>query len=224
MSKKRGSDGEFGTEEDLRRMAMKHASLKQEYNELQRETRATKKRLQRAKLKKENLLAEVRFLRRRHRLLTKRGSQFNEASSSQKQTLPAQAEYAVPLKTPLAAHVIPYGYEYATTGTSSDEDGIPQAVRKESSSSMEYTHSPETKPLATKEFQVFWEPLRTAAPAGREEAPTMAETAKRKPPPTALVESDLNLSIFKDVPNGFLLPNRTGKRKISWQDQMALKV
>jgi len=79
------------------------------------------------------------------------------------------------------------------------------------------------KPLVTKEFQVFWEPLRTAASTGREEAPTMTETAKRKPP-TSVVESDLNLSIFKDVPNGFLLPNRTGKRKISWQDQMALKV
>jgi len=223
MSKKRGSDGEFGTEEDLRRMAMKHASLKQEYNELQRETRAMKKRLQRAKLKKENLLAEVRFLRKRHRLLTKRGSQFNEGSS-QKQIHPAQAEYAAPLKTTMAAQALPYEYEYATTGTSSDEDGIPQAVRKESSSSMEFSRSPETKPLATKEFQVFWEPLRTTASGGREEAPTMAETAKRKPPPTPLVESDLNLSIFKDVPNGFLLSNRTGKRKISWQDQMALKV
>nr|ABK23062.1 unknown [Picea sitchensis] len=222
MSKKRGSDGEFGTE-DLRRMAMKHASLKQEYNELQRETRAMKKRLQRAKLKKDNLLAEVRFLRKRHRLLTKRGSQFSEGSPSRKQTLLAQAEYAVPLKTPLATQAIPYEYDYATTGTSSDEDGIPQAVRKDSSSSMEFSHSPETKPLVTKEFQVFWEPLRTAASAGREEAPTMSETAKKKPPPP-LVESDLNLSIFKDVPNGFLLPNRTGKRKISWQDQMALKV
>lgn len=222
MSKKRGSDGEFGTE-DLRRMAMKHASLKQEYNELQRETRAMKKRLQRAKLKKDNLLAEVRFLRKRHRLLTKRGSQFNEGSPSQKQTLLAQAEYAMPLKTSLAAQAIPYEYEYTTAGTSSDEDGIPQAARKESSSSMEFSHSPETKPLVTKEFQVFWEPLRTAASAGREEAPNMSETAKRKPP-TSLVESDLNLSIFKDVPNGFLLPNRTGKRKISWQDQMALKV
>ena len=72
------------------------------------------------------------------------------------------------------------------------------------------------KPLATKEFQVFLEPLRTTTPAIREEAPTMAETTKRKHPPTALVESDLNLSILKDVPNGFLLPNMIGKIKISW--------
>lgn len=74
------------------------------------------------------------------------------------------------------------------------------------------------KPPAAREFQVFWEPLR-------EETPSYVATSMRKPIfENVGVASDLNLSIFKDIPNGFVLSNKTGKRSISWQDQMVLKV
>lgn len=83
MSKKRGSEADAAGDEDMRKLAVKHASLKQDYNDLQRETRALKKRVQRAKLKKDNLMAEVRFMRRRYRHLTRQPleAQINAATT-----------------------------------------------------------------------------------------------------------------------------------------------
>ncbi|KAH9299252.1 hypothetical protein KI387_030934, partial [Taxus chinensis] len=228
MSKRRVAD----SDEDLAKLAVKHGNLKQDYNELQRETRALKKRMQRATLKKDNLLAEVRFLRRRHKFLTKNSSHASQKQSSDasplKQSLaPSQGtgtlkhtkyDYEVHPKQPLPAQQMAAKYEYANRGTFFEESIAPQPLKNKHFTMVNSIHSSVNNPPAAREFQVFWEPLR-------EEAPAYVETPVRMP----LLEngglaSDLNLSIFKDIPNGFVLPNKTGKRNISWQDQMVLGV
>ncbi|XP_068648555.1 uncharacterized protein [Aristolochia californica] len=59
------------------------------------------------------------------------------------------------------------------------------------------------------EFQVVWEPLR------------MDKKLKRCSVEGETLANDLNLSICRDVGNG---SSRNGKRKIRWQDQVALRV
>ncbi|XP_068652423.1 uncharacterized protein [Aristolochia californica] len=59
------------------------------------------------------------------------------------------------------------------------------------------------------EFQVVWEPLR------------MDKKLKRCSVEGETIANDLNLSICRDVGNG---SSRNGKRKITWQDQVALRV
>ncbi|ERN07056.1 hypothetical protein AMTR_s00019p00046220 [Amborella trichopoda] len=65
VSMDRGPVGDDG----LRRLIVKHQVLEHEYDDLQTETRTLKKTLQKAKLKEQRLLAEVRFLRRRYKYL-----------------------------------------------------------------------------------------------------------------------------------------------------------
>jgi len=236
MSKKGGAGGDLAADEDLRRLVAKHASLQLDYNDLQRETRAFKKRVQRAKLKKDKLLAEVRFLRRRHRLLTKKSCE----PLPQKQPLVdskamgppkhAQYDHAVNPKQSLPLQHMTTKYENANRGTSSEQQMFTknrgalyeEPVALHTSRNKHFTTfdciPPENKPAAAREFQVFWEPLR-------EETPSYIATSMRKPIlENAGLASDLNLSIFKDIPNGFVPSNKTGKRSISWQDQMVLKV
>eukprot|EP01018_Ginkgo_biloba_P014306 Gb_37544 [translate_table: standard] len=74
MSRKRTADCML-TEEESKKLEMKFATLKEDYQELQRENRALKKRVQRARLKKNNLFEEVRFLRRRYKVLTQQDSE-----------------------------------------------------------------------------------------------------------------------------------------------------
>eukprot|EP00252_Welwitschia_mirabilis_P027220 TRINITY_DN927_c0_g1_i3.p1 TRINITY_DN927_c0_g1~~TRINITY_DN927_c0_g1_i3.p1 ORF type:complete len:211 (-),score=17.98 TRINITY_DN927_c0_g1_i3:1135-1767(-) len=69
MPKKRGFEGDSSATEDLIRLAMKHESLRQDFNELCEETDAVRKQLHKAKAMKERLSAEVRFLRRRYKFL-----------------------------------------------------------------------------------------------------------------------------------------------------------
>jgi len=57
------------TDENPKGFAVRHFALKEDYQELQRENRALKKRIQRAKVKRDSLLGVVRFLRRRSRIL-----------------------------------------------------------------------------------------------------------------------------------------------------------
>ncbi|GLJ47179.1 hypothetical protein SUGI_0995950 [Cryptomeria japonica] len=235
MSRKGGVGGDLAADEDLRRLVAKHASLQLDYNELQRETRAFKKRLQRTKLKKDKLLAEVRFLRRRHRLLTKKSSQ----ALPQKQPLVGskvmgppkhvQYDHAVNPKQSLPAQHMAAKYEYANRGTSSEqqisaknrgasyeEPVAPHTLRNKHFTMFDCI-TPENNPPAAREFQVFWEPLR-------EETSSYVAAPIRKLIENVGLASDLNLSMFKDIPNGFVLSNKTGKRSISWQDQMVLKV
>eukprot|EP01018_Ginkgo_biloba_P035368 Gb_39774 [translate_table: standard] len=60
MSRKQATEVENLTEDDTKGIGMKYCVLKQDYQELQRETRALKKRIQRAKMKRDNLLGVVR--------------------------------------------------------------------------------------------------------------------------------------------------------------------
>ncbi|KAH9299251.1 hypothetical protein KI387_030933 [Taxus chinensis] len=231
MSKKRALEGDFAADEDMRRLAVKHAGLKQDYNELQRETRALKKRMQRAKLKKENLIAEVRFLRRRHRFLTKTPleAQVNEAlthnqSLAVSPVIGAEYNNVVHPKQTLCPQLMASKYEHVAGEASFEEEAACPSIRTQPYMTANFTPSYENKPSVAKEFQVFWEPLRMT---DREQAPASShfETSKRKPAlENGGLVADLNLSIFKDIPNGFVLPNRAGKTKISWQDQMALRV
>ncbi|GMY29173.1 ribosomal RNA small subunit methyltransferase G [Fagus crenata] len=67
------------------RVKIKYQNLLQDYLELQKEFVSTKKRVQTAKLKRENLFTEVRFLRQRHRHLLKLQSPKGKAEFVQQQ-------------------------------------------------------------------------------------------------------------------------------------------
>lgn len=69
----------LATDEDPKGFAMRHSALKEDYQELQRENRSLKKRIQRAKVKRDSLLGVVRFLRRRSRIL--KGLGFEEPAN-----------------------------------------------------------------------------------------------------------------------------------------------
>ncbi|KAH9299258.1 hypothetical protein KI387_030940, partial [Taxus chinensis] len=58
-------------DEEQRKMALKYADLMPEYLQLQKEVLKVRKRLQTAKLKKDNLIGVVRFLKQKYRMLKK---------------------------------------------------------------------------------------------------------------------------------------------------------
>ncbi|XP_077240752.1 uncharacterized protein LOC143881530 [Tasmannia lanceolata] len=170
---------------------LKHQSLMQDFNVLQKETVAKKKQLQREKQKKLNLLAEVRFLRRRFKYLLKNPSQ---KISSQHLVQPQTLQNLEIRKESSAKE-----QNYSDNKTSTR---IPSVVFDLNQISVPNAEE-------TGEFQVVWEPLK------------MEKKLNRCSMERDTFASDLKLSICRDVGNG---PNQAGKRKISWQDPVALRV
>ncbi|KAF3791343.1 hypothetical protein EJ110_NYTH14635 [Nymphaea thermarum] len=181
---------------DAKKLMLKHQSLKQDFDDLLRETQALKARLQEARNKRLRLIAEVRFLRRRHKLLTCDSS---HANTKERTVQPQKSEAPIGTDNWRKSHK---EEDVATMRNRSLLD-----LNQASDSNMEYNGG----------VQVVWEPLRLEKKAKMvaiEGGDTLA--------------NDLRLSICRGVGNGIGNNDggkeRMGKRKISWQDQVALKV
>ncbi|XP_022729399.1 uncharacterized protein LOC111284754 [Durio zibethinus] len=149
------------------RARLKHQNLLQEFLELQKEFVSKKKKLQTVNQKRETLLAEVRFLRKRYSYLSMIKSQEYEL---QQDCVQSQNPY---LQSKMAKNY-----------------GINEALERRLCS------LPDLDPNLAHEEE-----------GGRGQVDFQAPLRKEKKPKNCLL-------------NG----NRVGKKKISWQDQVVLKV
>ncbi|XP_077238149.1 uncharacterized protein LOC143879580 [Tasmannia lanceolata] len=259
----------------------KHQILMQDFIDLQKKTEATKTNLKRAKQKKVNLLAEVRFLRRRYTYLLNNPPQNFAPEHPLPPRIPVKPSQKIAPEHPLPSRIgikpsqkIAPGHplppriplkpsqkiapgqpllpRIAINPSQKIASGHPlrpripvkpsqkivpehplphrnPANRSKSSVKEQYYGEKETSIRSpstvldlnqisvpdlqngeeTEEFQVVWEPIK------------MEENLKRCSMEGDTLESDLKSSIFRDLGNG---SKRTGKRKISWQDPVALRV
>ncbi|XP_008810820.3 uncharacterized protein LOC103722143 isoform X1 [Phoenix dactylifera] len=178
----------------------RHQSLLQDYEELLKETEAKRKQLQKAHQKKLKLLAEVRFLRKRYRCLMKNPSQKTTYRlKKQSPKIPAQVVCHGRASNPVTQEQV----------HQKDRSYIGREAAVPSTSAvldLNQVSSPNGEEM--KEFQVQWEPLKVGK---LNKCSTEGD----------LAANDLRLSICRDVGKGV---NRAGKRKLTWQDHVALKV
>ncbi|XP_010912170.1 uncharacterized protein [Elaeis guineensis] len=178
----------------------RHQSLLQDYEELLKETEAKRKQLQKAHQRKLKLVAEVKFLRKRYRCLLKNPLQKTTYRLKKRSPkIPAQVVYhgrAPNLVTQEEVH-------------HKDRSNIVRDAAVPSTSAvLDLNQVSSLNGEEMEEFQVEWEPLK-------------ADKLNKCSTEGDLVANDLKLSICRDVGKGV---NRAGKRKITWQDQVALKV
>ncbi|XP_026412371.1 uncharacterized protein LOC113308103 [Papaver somniferum] len=180
------SSSPFSYDEESRNMFNKHQSLIQDFNELQKETDAMKKKLHKDKQRKLTLLAEVRFLRRRYKFLMR--SQSPNTPRIDRDLIRSQApvshkeSYRMPKPSPVLD----------LNQISNGEDDVG-----------DYHVSHRLEP-----------PMRMEKKPKRSYSGLRVEQQQQHP-------SDANMLVCREVMNG---SSRPGKRKISWQDQVALKV
>ncbi|MBA0575160.1 hypothetical protein Golob_027749 [Gossypium lobatum] len=233
------------------RNRFKHHSLMQDFDDLFKETEAMRKRLQVLKDKKLTLLAEVRFLKRRHKFLM------------QNRTLNTPAEQSFAHSQNKVIRSKPNTEEKKSTGKEQRLATGFDLNQKVKTKETTLAHPSPMFDLNQKQQKVFSEKeevtLRTSLPAldsyqkerpysekeatARSMAPVFdlnqisteeeelqannnsmgVEELKRSSLRIGSDEqhNDIKLSACWNTGNG---PNRVGKRKITWQDQVALKV
>ncbi|KAJ6994068.1 uncharacterized protein [Populus alba] len=234
------------------RIMLKHQSLMQDYDELYKETEAKKRKLQTMRQKKLTLMAEVRFLRRRYKYLTQNKSQkppmeqnfvqpqnlvtaskkLKEKNSSgnnaslrppvprfdlnQKGKVYIEREATLRNPAPIfdlnkkqKTHI---GREVALLNST-----IPDLNKKERTCSVKEATVQNNTPIfdlneisTEEEEHVNGDMLRTEEPKI-----SLMRGASDE------MHNDRKLSACRNVGNG---SSRAGKRKITWQDQVALRV
>ncbi|KAJ0965833.1 hypothetical protein J5N97_026971 [Dioscorea zingiberensis] len=164
----------------------KYHGLLQDYQDLLKETEAKKNILQKAQEKKLRLLAEVKFLQKKFKRLSKNSSQ----------------ESSYFLKKQARKPLNPY------PGIEPRHNAVLQPE----------VHSKDRKNRVREAptISAVLDLNQAFLPNGEE----MEELQMEQDPPKAIA-NDIKLSICRDVGTG---GNRVGKRKISWQDQVALRV
>ncbi|KAF7084105.1 hypothetical protein CFC21_087791 [Triticum aestivum] len=188
------------------RASQRYQSLLQDYKELLKETAAKKNRLHLEKLKKQRLSAEVKFLRRRYKSMSENPSQ--------------TAVYRLknPAMTPTSR-----------TAVWVDHHGPVQAVG--SSSKVHLPAQQQRQHLVPRASPVIDlnEACELSSSEETEEFHGYQETVRVDKVNRYLLEgnvvagpSDSKMPTFWDARNP--AATRAGKRKISWQDQLALRV
>ncbi|XP_057753317.1 uncharacterized protein LOC130972973 [Arachis stenosperma] len=238
------------------RTRLRHQSLLQDYEDLQKDTEAMKRKLEATKQKKLILSAEVRFLRKRYKYLLK-----NPSPKPQQKQVVLQTQ-----KVKMQAPVIPKGRNYnRKESTLRLANASPMNPKERVSNGVEVSlpkachvfdlnqnartlsrkvasfHAPATAPVldlnhkdrihngkeASKKNMT---PFFDLNQISREEEelqdnsePMIIEEPKRSTQRVVGDEqqNDIMLSACRNIGDG---SNRTGKRKISWQDQVALRV
>lgn len=180
------------------RARFRHQSLLQDYEDLLKETEAKRKKLQKANEKKLKLLAEVKFLRRKYRCLSSNPSG----------------------KTPCRLNKKPQSSPSSLLLTGRPSIPSFQLPAKDQSFTARDATTPSTAavidlnqvslPIGEEmdEYQISLEPAK-------------ADRLRKSPMEGDAMANDLKLSICRDVGHG---SNQVVKRKITWQDQVALRV
>ncbi|KAI3468357.1 hypothetical protein Pfo_025020 [Paulownia fortunei] len=161
------SFGQSHAIDDEAKGKLKYQTLLKEYLELQREYVSRKRKLQAAKQKKETILAEVRFLRRKHKYLSK---------------CRAPNEDKVPLHLP----------------NSAIESNALQGGRNHSTSE--------------------------AAPENLDQVLVSNSLVKNEEAEGNEQEHEEDVRFTKNLKNHLIHDKVVGKRKITWPDQVTLKV
>ncbi|XP_048445666.1 uncharacterized protein LOC103949057 [Pyrus x bretschneideri] len=210
------------------RNRFKHQSLMQDYEELQKDADATKKKLQIMKQKKSMLVAEVRFLRRRykylignpsmnprpkqdvvqtHNLESQRVTYLKGKSSSKKESA---SRYPLPALDLNKKEKVKHGMEDIVQKPPPKFGLNLNARALGGKEATLRTPTPNLTREDEEEFQANYEPMRIKEPnkslrrVGNDEQ-----------------HNDMKLLACRTIGNG---SNRSGKRKITWQDQVALRV
>uniref|UniRef100_A0A7N0USR8 Uncharacterized protein n=1 Tax=Kalanchoe fedtschenkoi TaxID=63787 RepID=A0A7N0USR8_KALFE len=218
---------------DDARARFKHQSLLQDYQELQKETEVARNRLQNVKDKKLTLEAEVRFLRRRYNFLLKCRAQSHQPKQdiALPQKLKRQSKNTTRTKNSNAAKgtvarpPVPK-FESGQKGRVGKKgEAIPPVQRlpfpidlnqnitnynAQESASRTTVPQLDLNQIANDEddFMAPFEPVRI-------EASTTFVKGEQL--------NEMKLSACRTIGNA-AASSRAGKRKISWQDQVALRV
>lgn len=192
----RGGAGGVG---EASRARLRHRSLLQDYKELLKETEAKKNKLHLEKMKKQRLLAEVMFLRKRYKSMSENPSQ--------------TVVYRV--KNPAMADE---RHRSTVHAVGSSSKGPPEHLRRQQHSALraspviDLNEACELSSEETEEFDGYQDSVSAKSNyytlEGDDDAAAGPSDAKMA-------------SAFWDVRNPAA---RAGKRKISWQDQLALRV
>ncbi|KAJ4951243.1 hypothetical protein NE237_028075 [Protea cynaroides] len=187
------------------RARFKHQSLMQDYQELLNDTEAIRSRLQRAKQKRSTLKAEVRFLRRRYKHLV-----VVQSSSTQAEPHPPRLTNSEIRGEPLAERS--YREKQAILPNHSvSEKRSYRAKESQLPNHSVFDLNQVSRGEDDEEFHVL-------APVGMEKLPKnyLGSIGGGDEHPT-----DLNLPVCREIGKG---SSRPGKRKITWSDQVALRV
>ncbi|CAL0320125.1 unnamed protein product [Lupinus luteus] len=236
------------------RARLRHQSLLQDYEDLHKETNGMRMKLQVAKQKKLMLAAEVRFLRQRYTYLMKNPSPKPQPKQDVSQPRKLKTKSPIPskgrsyhrkestLQPCIASHLktkqkISNGVDFALQkparvfdlNQSARSLGKQDASFLSSAPSLELTHNNRIyagKEAAKKSVAPFFdlnqisteeeELLGNIEPLRIDESEILTQTDEDEEQ-----QNDIKLSVCRNLGNG---SNRTGKRKISWQDQVALRV
>ncbi|KAD6794976.1 hypothetical protein E3N88_05872 [Mikania micrantha] len=220
--------------EDIR-ARFKHQTLLQDYLELQQETEAARNKLEAMKQKKHTLEAEVRFLRRRHRFLMKTRSSTSQQlklydvetiqyRKSKKEKVTSKKLATSPNLPPIP-NQIQRGKMYSKKKIIIESQPLPvfdldRNVNLPGNNSFLVTQIDQNKSGFSGKAAV----VQTRAPIfdlnqisiEEEELQESFEDQRKEQ------QNDLKLSICRNAGDGST--NRSGKRKISWQDPVALRV
>ncbi|KAG6512262.1 uncharacterized protein LOC121976531 isoform X1 [Zingiber officinale] len=178
---------------------IRHQSLLRDYGDLVEETEAKRKKLQIANQKKLKLLAEVKFLQRRYKSLSQNPSgtkQLRLKKKSQSQSL---------------------------IGQPSNANAFPQLPAKDQRSKLRDADTPSTSALI--DLNQVLLPIGEDTeeyPSSFSVEPMKSDKLRKSLVEDNSVANDLNLSICRDVVHES--SNKVAKRKITWQDQLALRV
>ncbi|KAJ0984895.1 hypothetical protein J5N97_003251 [Dioscorea zingiberensis] len=183
------------------KVRIKYQNLLQDYKDLLKETKAKNRRLQKAKEKKLRLSTEVKFLRKKYKSFMKNPSR--ESSYRLKKQQAHKASIPSSKMNPSQNRVIQADFSPKDKNCRIRESGI---VSTSAVLDLNQAFYPNVEDM--EEFQVEQEHVKMEKP-------------KRSSMEGEVVANDLKLSICREVGTS---SNHMGKRKISWQDQVALRV
>ncbi|KAI0511179.1 hypothetical protein KFK09_011804 [Dendrobium nobile] len=177
---------------------MKHQYLLEDYQDLLKETKEKRERLQKAIQRKFRLLAEVQFLTKKYQSLANNSQPFSFKSKKKSyKTLPPSNQVTRP-PCPVNKAELPS----KEMNCRSKETSV-QTTRK----LIDLNQASLPNDEETDSFDVEWENLKMVK--------------LRRSLIEGVMADDLKLSVCRDIGSS---SNRSGKRKISWQDQLALRV
>ncbi|KAJ0881341.1 hypothetical protein HanRHA438_Chr10g0473251 [Helianthus annuus] len=213
------------------RARFKHQTLLKDYLELQQETEAARNKLEVMKQKKHTLEAEVRFLRRRHKFLSKTRPTSQQVKShnvettqyrkSKKEKVNPKKVAALP-NLPLFPDQIQRGKTYTKKKNIVTSQPLPvfdfdKNVNSHGNNSFPVTEIKQKSAAVQVQARVPIFDLNQLSIEEEEEELQESFEDQRKEQ-----QNDLKLSICRNV--GDSSTNLSGKRKISWRDLVALRV